>query len=283
MRVKTRAPPMPPRSSQNRRAGGQALVVGGEPGEPERRVRLERGREVRLAAPVDRPEPVGPLAREQLVHAAAGRLLVAEAQELEQQQVLRRHGHVGLELADPPAVGPLQREEPPGRPAERPLELARGRLAGRLLAALPGGAHVVTLSSHSARHARAFPRYARKRVEGGVPHRLRKCLTLALRAGRVEEEPGGGAAAPDRALHRRRPARVPSTRRPGRRRGGRSRRPAGARRSRGGRRTWPPARGSRATRGARPARGARSARRPGGRRARGRAPRAARAHRSRRP
>ena len=147
--------------------GGEPLVVGVEPDEPQRGVGLERGGQVGLAAPVDRPEAVGPLPREQLVRAAPRRLLVADAQELVQQQVLRGHRHVGLELADPPAAFLLEREQPLDRGVEGPVERALGE---GLCCPAAGRAHLVTPSSHPARHARAFRRYARKRVEGGVPH-----------------------------------------------------------------------------------------------------------------
>ena len=148
----------------------EPLVVRRESGQAERRVGLERRREVGLAAPVDRPEPVGPLPREQLVGTAAGRVVVPQPQELEQQQVLRSHGHVGLELADPPAVGPLQAEKSPYRSVQRPLQLLADRPCRRPGSPRLRRAHVVTVSLRSARHSRASPRYARKRVEGGVPH-----------------------------------------------------------------------------------------------------------------
>ena len=150
----------------------EPLVVCGEPCEPERRVGLERRCEVGLASPVDRPEPVGALAREELVRTSPGRVLVTQPQELQQEQVLGRHGHVRLELADPPAARLLQRKKAPNGAVERPVEVASSRPIRRRLRRCPRAcsAHVVTLSSQCAYHGRAFPRYARTRVVGeGCP------------------------------------------------------------------------------------------------------------------
>ena len=195
-----------------RRAAASRGSSAREPCQAESRVRLERRGQVGLASPVDRPQAVGALAGEELVHTFPGRLLVAEAEELEQEQVLRGHGHVGLELAHPPAVRLLQLEEAPvARPSVRSSSFATGLpvVFGRA----PGGTRVVTLSRHSARHARALVTLESGWREG-CPSRS---LTLALRAGREREtgrrrgrsesRPPWSPASP-----------LPSTRPPGRRR-----------------------------------------------------------------
>ena len=107
--------------------GREARVVGREAGQAERGVRLERRGEVGLAAPVDRPEPSGRWRASSSFDAAARRLLVAKAQELEQEQVLRRHGHVRLELADPPAARLLQLEQALDARVERAVEAGPAR------------------------------------------------------------------------------------------------------------------------------------------------------------
>ena len=155
---------MPPRSSQKRpclRELGRAL---GEPGEPERRIRLERRVQVRLAAVVDRPQPVRALPREQLRHHAGGRLVVAEPQELEEEA-----GAAPSWSRSTRARRPTSRRAPGARGAVRSLCRSRDRARGavprstRVPAPTPPRSSCfafVTLSRHFGTDTRTGQRYA---------------------------------------------------------------------------------------------------------------------------
>ena len=80
----------------------------------ESRVRLHGHRQVRGPLEPDRPRSVGALSREQLVRKQPVRFGVAQAEEVMQEEMLRDHRRVRLELALPPAVGMLEREQPLG-------------------------------------------------------------------------------------------------------------------------------------------------------------------------
>ena len=130
IRVNTRVAGMPPRDRTNSGAAGHVRRVGGVAGQPQRDPGLDGGRQVARAA-----EERGPGAVRALLGAdPAGRLLGllggADAEELPQQQVLGVHGHVGLELALPPALGRLQRRAGARRPGvERRRASGSGPLA----------------------------------------------------------------------------------------------------------------------------------------------------------
>ncbi len=105
---------------------GEPVVVGIEAGHAESGIGLERRGQIGLAVPVDRPRAVLPLTRQELVDELPRRLGVAQAQELEQEQVLRGHGHVRLELAAPPAALGLEVEQALERGLERVFGAASG-------------------------------------------------------------------------------------------------------------------------------------------------------------
>ena len=80
------------------------LRAGVDAGELQRRVGLDRRREVAGAVEPDRPGAVVALPRQQLVGDLAVELGRAQAEDVVPEEVLRGHGHVRLELADPVAV-----------------------------------------------------------------------------------------------------------------------------------------------------------------------------------
>jgi hypothetical protein len=89
-------------------------LAGVDTRELQRRVRLNRHRQVRRAPEPDRPRAVCAAAREQLVREQPVRLHVAQPEEVEQEEVLRDHRRVRLELALPPAIRMLERQQPLG-------------------------------------------------------------------------------------------------------------------------------------------------------------------------
>ncbi len=77
--------------------------------EPQGDVRLDRCREVAVAAVEGRPRPVGALLRANPFRRRRGCSGVVEAEVAAQEEILRVDGHVRLELALPPPVGVLER------------------------------------------------------------------------------------------------------------------------------------------------------------------------------
>ena len=84
---------------------------GSTPGEPAGDVGLDRGGEVRRPLEPDRPRPVVAHPREELVRDPPVELRRAQVEVVVPEEVLRRHRHVRLELADPDPVRPLQLEQ----------------------------------------------------------------------------------------------------------------------------------------------------------------------------
>ena len=79
-------------------------------GQPQRHVGLDRGGQVAGPAVEVGPGAVVPLLMPDPARRRRDRLVVVQAEELAQQQVLGVHGDVGLELALPPALRVLQAE-----------------------------------------------------------------------------------------------------------------------------------------------------------------------------
>ena len=96
-------------------------------GELERRVRLDGGRKVGRCAPEVAPRPVVALLGTDPARRHLRLLLGADAEELAKEEVLRVHGHVRFELAFPPALGRLEREQVVDGPVERRLHGWSGR------------------------------------------------------------------------------------------------------------------------------------------------------------
>ena len=109
-------------------------------GHLQRDVRLDRRREVGRALPPVRPGAVVAAAGEDVVREAAVGLRVAQAEDVQPEEVLRDHRRVRLELADPPAAGVLELEQAVGRPVDGLVE------AGELL----DGAHCRVTASAAA-------------------------------------------------------------------------------------------------------------------------------------
>ena len=87
-------------------------------GQPQRHVGLDGGGQVGGAAEEVGPGAVLALLGPDPARRGGGGRVVAHAEELAQQQVLGVHGHVGLELALPPALGALQPERVVPRPGQ---------------------------------------------------------------------------------------------------------------------------------------------------------------------
>src|SRR4051812_28095645 len=94
-----------PRSNEVRRVGAVA-------GELEREVALDAGREIARGAVIHRPRPVGPLVVADVLRDSSPDLLVAGAEEMGEQQVLRVHGGVRFQLRPPVPVSRLLAGEP---------------------------------------------------------------------------------------------------------------------------------------------------------------------------
>ena len=90
-----------------RRGGGHVRVAGVVAGQAEGNVGLHGRRKLARSAVEGRPGPVAALLRADAVGGAGQRPLVQDAKEVAEQDVLCIHGHVGLELALPPALGLL--------------------------------------------------------------------------------------------------------------------------------------------------------------------------------
>ena len=97
-----------------------SVCVALDAGHLQRHVRLDRRREVGRALPPVRPGAVVAAARGEVVREAAVGLRVAQAEDVQPEEVLRDHRRVRLELADPPAAGVLELEQAVGRLARRP-------------------------------------------------------------------------------------------------------------------------------------------------------------------
>src|SRR5512133_632576 len=128
------------------------LRAGVDAGELERSVGLDGRGEVARALEPDRPRAVVAPAREQLVGDLAVELRRAQSEDVVPEEVLRRHGHVGLELADPVAVRVLELEQPLGRAFDRDVE---ARLGGYAQAAT--SARAVVRARAAARPLRIAP------------------------------------------------------------------------------------------------------------------------------
>ena len=89
------------------RCGGHVRVAGVVAGQAEGNVGLDGCRKLARPAMERRPGPVAALLRADPVGGAGQRPLVQDAKEVAEQDVLCVHGHVGLELALPPALGLL--------------------------------------------------------------------------------------------------------------------------------------------------------------------------------
>src|SRR4051794_1790555 len=103
------------------------LRAGVDARELQRRVRLDRGREVTRAVEPDRPGSVVTLTRQQLAGDLAIELRGAQAQDVVPEEVLRGHGLVRLQLAAPVAVRGLELERAAGRGVDRRVEAGLGR------------------------------------------------------------------------------------------------------------------------------------------------------------
>ncbi len=89
-------------------------------GQAERHVRLDGGRQVGRR-PVERPpRPVRPLVAPNPARRLGGQARLEDSEEMPQEEVLGVHGHVGLELALPPAVGMLKRQQVVAGPLQGP-------------------------------------------------------------------------------------------------------------------------------------------------------------------
>src|SRR5205085_7873149 len=86
------------------------LLAGVDTGEPQRGIGLHGGGEVGRALEPDRPGAVVALTGAELVRDLAVELGRAQAEDVVPEEVLRDHGRVRLELADPPAAGVLELE-----------------------------------------------------------------------------------------------------------------------------------------------------------------------------
>lgn len=98
------------------RGTGHVRGVRRVPGEAERDVGLDGGGQFGRAAVEGGPGAVLPLLAADEQGRGVGGGLVPDAEELPQQQVLRVHGDVGLQVALPPALGVLTLQQVPGRP-----------------------------------------------------------------------------------------------------------------------------------------------------------------------
>ena len=126
-----------PEVADQLRRAAHVLGVLAVAGEPERDVRLDRRREVCRAAEEGRPAPVVALLRADPARGRRPLLRGQDAEVVADEEILGVDRHVGLELALPPAVGMLEREQVRGAARERLLrgvEARRGRQAHAALA-----------------------------------------------------------------------------------------------------------------------------------------------------
>ena len=100
--------------------------VDGIPGQAQRGVGLDGGREIGRAFVERRPGAVGALPGTDPVGGAPRDRLGADPEELPEEQILRVHGDVGLELALPPTGRILAREERVPAPGERGSDVEAG-------------------------------------------------------------------------------------------------------------------------------------------------------------
>ena len=129
IRVKTRVCSTPPALADGRRRPLHVRGIRGIAGDPERHVGLDRGRHVARAAEVGGPRAVGPLPAANPPCGRGGLVCVDQPEEVAQEQILGVDRHVRLELALPPALRALQRQQMAGRLGQaRP---ARRRVRGR--------------------------------------------------------------------------------------------------------------------------------------------------------
>src|SRR5438093_5752763 len=154
--------------------------------ELERCVRLDRHGEIRRPLVPDRPRPVGTPAGQQLVDEQPVGLGVAKPEEVEQEQVLGDHRRVRLELALPPTVRMLQREQPLGSPLD-------GGIEGReLLNDGQAATFVVKLDSSDCTADR--PERTAPSIVAGQP----VSVHAPARAMRSRTRPGAGRTTPGR-------------------------------------------------------------------------------------
>ena len=235
IRVKTRAAPMPPRSSTEAPGLRELRGLGGETGQPERRVGLHGRVEVGLAAVVDRPEPVGALPAEQLGH---DRRTSSRRRGCRRNSQKKRCSAVIVTFDSSSPT-----HQPPGRWSssrravtglDRPVECADRSLPSFCSRGAPadgyrGRPRIPTQTrdtpSTSARHARGRRGYAESGWWAGVPSgagRAGSPAGPAIPVGHREQQPGGrrgrsgspppsSPASPSPSTHPRgRPPAVPS-------------------------------------------------------------------------
>src|SRR5262249_46963765 len=164
------------------------FVAGVDAGELERRIGLDRDGEVWRPLEPDRPRAVGAPARQQLVRHQPVRRRIAQAEKVEQEEMLRDHHRVRLELAFPPAVGMLERQQPLGGALDTGVEGVQLLYDGH-------AATLVVTSDNSARAALRPERTALSIVAGQpVPVHA----PPRARPGRTRPRPGGARCTPER-------------------------------------------------------------------------------------
>ena len=97
--------------ADERGGAGHVLGVRGIAGDPEPDVRLDGRGEIAGAAEVGRPRAVGALLAADPLRGRRDRARVEQPEEVAQEDVLGVDRHVGLELALPPALIALEREQ----------------------------------------------------------------------------------------------------------------------------------------------------------------------------
>ena len=197
--MKTRARLDAARLADEGRGAPHVRGVGRVAGEPQRDVRLDRGREVAGPAEVGRPRAVRAAGGSgSSVAVAAVVAAVVEAEVVAQEQVLGVDRHVGLELALPPAVGMLQREQV-RRSRARALAWAAstGRSAVTRHRASAPPSSLASRRCCSPRSS-ASARRRRQAAADGALHR-RGPAGVGPRAGEVEPRDGRPRPGPQRA------------------------------------------------------------------------------------
>ena len=170
------------------RMKSRACVARVDTGELQRRVGLDRRREVGRPLEPDRPGAVVALPREQLVGDLAVELGVAEVEDVVPEQVLRDHRRVRLELADPVAVGVLELEQARRGRVDRRVEPRLDPLGSDGHAATSCRARLERTRCGEAAADRALHR---RRPAGGRPRaRARDVRLRGLRSGPVRLAPG---------------------------------------------------------------------------------------------
>ncbi len=160
----------------------RARRAGVDAAHAQRDVRLDRRREVGRPFEPDRPRAVVAHARHQLVRDAAIEVGRAQAEGVVPEQVLRRHGHVRLELADPDPVGPLKLEQPPRAAVDRVVE--PGQLGGDALTRNFAEAAQEVLSRRASAAHRALHRRGPARCRSTCPRARRRAARSRRRAAR---------------------------------------------------------------------------------------------------